>query len=159
MNYIYIHRNKINGKVYIGQTSLNPKYRWKKGALYKCSVKFYNAITKYGWNSFEHKIICQTESDEEADKLEQELIQKYDSIANGYNLQLGGKLHKKASLETRIKMSNSCSTKKKVMCIEDGVIYNSISAASKDRGIDRAHISAVCLNKRKTAGKLHWQYI
>ena len=44
-NYtVYMHKNKINNKVYIGITYQNVKYRWRKnGEGYK-KQKFYNAI-------------------------------------------------------------------------------------------------------------------
>lgn len=41
---IYIHKNKINNKVYIGQTSQNPLKRWDNGKGYTTSPKFYRAI-------------------------------------------------------------------------------------------------------------------
>ena len=57
-NYtIYIHRNKINNKLYIGQTCQTPEKRWDNGRGYKTSERFYNAIQKYGWNNFEHIIL------------------------------------------------------------------------------------------------------
>ena len=35
-NYIiYKHINKINGKIYIGQTCQKPEYRWNHGKGYK----------------------------------------------------------------------------------------------------------------------------
>lgn len=47
---IYMHRNKINNKVYIGQTyQSNPKKRWgSSGVTYKTNPYFYRAIKKYG---------------------------------------------------------------------------------------------------------------
>ena len=54
---IYMHTNKINGKKYIGQTFQNIEYRWRQdGSGYK-GQPFYNAIEKYGWDNFEHKIL------------------------------------------------------------------------------------------------------
>lgn len=41
---IYMHKNKINNKVYIGQTSQNPLKRWDNGKGYITSPKFYKAI-------------------------------------------------------------------------------------------------------------------
>ena len=57
-NYkVYIHRNKINGKVYIGITKQKPENRWRNGKGYKQNIKFYRAIEKYGWNNFEHIVL------------------------------------------------------------------------------------------------------
>lgn len=85
-----MHINKINGKRYIGQT-YNIKERWKcKGKNYFASIKFFNAIKKYGWDNFDHIIIKDKLYREEADELEKELIKKYDTINNGYNLKEGG---------------------------------------------------------------------
>lgn len=110
--YIYGHRNKINGKWYIGQTCQNPERRWRyngKGYLsYGKNVgsnKFANAIKKYGWENFEH-VILETTNEENVDKLETYYIQKYNSVENGYNLTYGGANHK-ISEETRQKMSNN----------------------------------------------------
>lgn len=38
MYTVYKHINKINGKVYIGQTALNIERRWRKGKGYKTGV-------------------------------------------------------------------------------------------------------------------------
>lgn len=87
---VYIHRNLMNGKVYVGQTC-DLSERWRcNGKNYISSVKFYNAIKKYGWNNFSHEVIYDNLNQEAADVLEKELIKKYDSIRNGYNLKEGG---------------------------------------------------------------------
>ena len=93
-NYcIYMHKNKINGKIYIGQTCQKPEYRWgKEGKGYEQCPLFYAAIQKYGWNNFEHIIISTGLSAEEANLKEQELISFYKTTQKefGYNLQKGG---------------------------------------------------------------------
>lgn len=90
---IYMHTNKINGKKYIGQTSLDPDVRWKNGLGYAGSPHFYNAINKYGWDNFEHEIIKDSLSLNEANKLEKEFIKKYNTTDPnfGYNIMPGGK--------------------------------------------------------------------
>lgn len=91
---IYIHKNKINNKVYIGQTKqecLND--RWKNGAGYKPCTYFYAAIQKYGWDNFEHEILEQGDwTQEEANQKEKFYIQLYDSTNpnKGYNIKSGG---------------------------------------------------------------------
>jgi hypothetical protein len=103
---IYIHKNKINGKCYVGQTTTNPKFRWgKNGVKYKNQDKFYNAIQKYGWNNFEHIILPTVyKTKETLDKAEIDLIKDLDSVDNGYNVSLGGK-SPVFTQETRDKLS------------------------------------------------------
>lgn len=108
-NYtIYMHKNKINGKVYIGQTSQKPEKRWDNGRGYETSSKFYNAIQKYGWNSFEHIIIATELSQEEANALEMQLIQQYQAQNDeyGYNINYGGADHKHTE-ETKRKIGEA----------------------------------------------------
>lgn len=95
---IYKHTNKINGKVYIGQTKTwNPHKRWQSGVAYiregKYLTKFAKAIIKYGWINFSHEIIEQDiSSQEEADIREKYWIKYYDATNNlyGYNSTDGG---------------------------------------------------------------------
>lgn len=89
---IYMHKNKINGKVYIGQTSLEPKKRWLNGRGYTRCTKFYSAIQKYGWNNFEHIILKKDLSLQEANYWEEYYIKLYNSTDSqyGYNIRAGG---------------------------------------------------------------------
>lgn len=92
-NYtVYIHRNKLNHKVYVGQTSQKPEKRWGNGRGYISSSKFYNAILKYGWDNFEHIIIANNLTLEQANELEIQLIKQYKAQDDeyGYNLDSGG---------------------------------------------------------------------
>nr|WP_276536911.1 HNH endonuclease signature motif containing protein [Oceanobacillus caeni] len=56
-------------------------------------------------------------------------------------------------------------TAKKTRCINNGVIYNSATEASKAVGVSASLIMRVCRGERKTAGKsedgepLRWEYI
>ena len=108
---IYVHINKLNNKCYVGQTCQAVAKRWKNGAGYLdgSQPKFENAIKKYGWANFEHKIIYTNLTLEEANKLEKELIKQYDSINNGYNISSGGDGNPghKLSEEARAKISRA----------------------------------------------------
>lgn len=103
---VYMHRNIINGKMYIGQTC-NLSERWRgNGKNYFNSIKFYNAIKKYGWDSFTHEVLYSNLNKQAADRLERELILQYNSIEEGYNLKEGG-ARGELSAESIKKMSNS----------------------------------------------------
>lgn len=92
-NYkIYIHKNRINGKVYVGQTKQSLKRRWNNGNGYIQCPYFYNAIKKYGWDNFEHILLDEYLTKEEADIKEQDYIKYYKSSNPefGYNISNGG---------------------------------------------------------------------
>lgn len=98
-NYkIYAHINKINGKIYIGQTQQKLKDRFgHNGSYYKHSSHFWNAIQKYGWDSFKHITLISGISLKLANILEEELIKKYNTMDNkiGYNMIAGGNNRKR----------------------------------------------------------------
>lgn len=48
---------------------------------------------------------------------------------------------------------------KPIICIETGVIYNSVSDASKSLLIEDGNICKCCKGKIKSAGGLHWKYL
>lgn len=107
MGFIYILRNKINDKLYIGQTSEKRVERRIKNHISKAIAgdnkqKIHKAIRKYGPNNFEkYYIECK---EEDLDYLEIELIKRFNSIENGYNLDSGGNNQKHRSAETKNKM-------------------------------------------------------
>lgn len=115
---IYIHINKANKKVYIGQTCQNPERRWRNGEGYKDSPLFYLAIQKYGWNNFEHKILETNLSQAEANERERYWIKIYNANnkQNGYNLTPGGQSYMAelwAQPEYKEKMKKSFSKSRK----------------------------------------------
>ena len=88
---LYIHINKLNGKVYIG-ISCNPLLRWKNGHGYKLNKHFWAAIQKYGWNGFLHIIVRTDLTLDEAQEQERRWIYLYraDDYRFGYNQTKGG---------------------------------------------------------------------
>lgn len=81
----------MNNKAYIGQTCQKPERRWRNGEGYSHCSYFYNAIQKYGWDNFEHKILETVTTQEKANEREQYWIKFYNSNNNdyGYNLTTG----------------------------------------------------------------------
>ena len=89
---VYLHKNKINNKIYVGQTSQKPQYRWNNGKGYESCPRFYNAIQKYGWDNFEHIILYTNLTLEEANCYQQIIIEKLKTNDPnfGYNILDGG---------------------------------------------------------------------
>ena len=81
-----------DGKVYIGVTGKTVEERWNKGRGYSRGTPIREAIRKYGWESFQHEILCEKLTRDGAEKLEKAFITYYDSSdpEKGYNRFLGG---------------------------------------------------------------------
>ena len=108
MYLIYKYTNKHNNKVYIGQTMNSLEERAQSnGHNYIGCPKFYNAIQKYGWNSFVPEIIDTADSLEEANIKEKYYIEAHKSTDDsyGYNIDFGGQCGP-ISPEAREKISN-----------------------------------------------------
>ncbi len=109
---VYVHINKFNDKKYIGITS-KPKveHRWNGGRGYKENTHFSSAIQKYGWDNFEHIVLFDGLTADQAKALECHLIESWKTQNNlyGYNMTSGGDgtpgCH--PSLETRKKLSDA----------------------------------------------------
>lgn len=176
-NYtVYIHSNKINNKKYIGITKQKPEERWRHdGFGYRSQIKFWRAIEKYGWDNFEHIIVKNCLTAKEAGKLEQELIKKYNSIENGYNISPGGDitnhspetlekmrqsmLGKKHSEETKKKISDAKSNEKiRIRCIDLDIIFESEAEASLLTNTDKSSIGKCCKGLMHSAGGHEWEY-
>lgn len=92
-NYCVYKHTSPNDKIYIGITSQKPERRWRKnGEGYKDHLYFWRAIQKYGWENFQHEILFEGLTKEEAEQKEIELISCHNSNNEnyGYNLSSGG---------------------------------------------------------------------
>ena len=89
---VYVHTNKINGKKYVGITSMKPELRWANGYGYRGQSRFMKAIRKYGWHNFAHEILYTNLEKSNAEAIEKELIKEYKSAnsKHGYNSDNGG---------------------------------------------------------------------
>lgn len=48
---------------------------------------------------------------------------------------------------------------KKVLCVETGIVYESLKSAALATGTKDSNISRVCHGRRKTTGGYHWEYV
>ena len=108
---IYTRTNKVNGKVYVGQTIRSEEVRWKQHVYYATkkgsSFPIHEAIRKYGVDSFIGKIVCECSTQGELDEKEKEFCDLLKAWSpTGYSLR-AGQGRGTFSLESREKMSQA----------------------------------------------------
>lgn len=105
---LYCHVNKFNQKLYIGISSKSPFRRWGNNGCHYSGQVFGRAIKKYGWDNFDHIILMENLSKDEAELIEIALIDKYHTTDSryGYNISTGGQLHMKMTDEAKEYLRN-----------------------------------------------------
>ena len=109
--HVYMLTNKVNGKVYIGQTKAKVIkqrfYQHRNGR--SGSPKITNAFNKYGKYGFKFEVVATALSATELDIIESSLIALYNSTDDkyGYNIQFGGNGANTHSEETKRIISQS----------------------------------------------------
>lgn len=93
--YIYKITNKVNNKIYVGQTVRDPKVRFLEHMNDSVSQDyFHQAIRKYGPDNFTFEIIDEAQTIDELNQKEIFWIKELNSYAcsssNGYNTTHGG---------------------------------------------------------------------
>lgn len=101
-----------SGKIYIGQSkNIERRFYYYKILHCKSQIKLYNALVKYGWDSFKKEIIMTFEISlkdlqSHLNLSEIYFINKFDSVNSGYNLMNGiGKCSH--SEETKLKIGKA----------------------------------------------------
>lgn len=126
MAIIYKYTNLINGKSYIGQTTLpeNRKSSHKSSSLNPNSKDyekvFYRAIRKYGWENFSYEILEECDISELQER-ECYYMELFNSVENGYNIQLAGE-GRQWTEERKIYLSQISQFKNSPLDYED-VVY------------------------------------
>ena len=194
MAFVYLHKNKTNDKVYVGITDCNSvEERWgKNGKNYfkgkskdNKNTRFKDALLKYGWDNFDHIILKEGISIDDANIFEKYYIDLYDSYNpnKGYNMTRGGmgteghvkskEVRKKLSEATRKQHLenghpfqnkfgvNAARVKGVVKISMDGSeieICPSIIEQARKYGMRTTNIAACCNHRQKSAKGFHWMY-
>lgn len=143
MFYVYLIQNKINNKIYIGQTN-DYEYRWfcHLNNAFNENTLYYNtyiarAIRKHGKDNFNFHLIETHDLISDTNEAEEFFISYFNSANNnfGYNIKLGGNNHK-MSIETKKKigMANSIANKGKKM---PQIVKDKISKALKGKIVSK----------------------
>lgn len=72
---------------------------------------------------------------------------------------LTGKSGQPHTEEEKAILSAKCPNKRKVICVETGVVYDSVSEAARFNHLSLQSIHRVCQNKRKRTGGFHWKFV
>ena len=114
--YVVYEHISPKSKRYVGITKQPLEKRFgHKGIQYKFSnLRFWNAIQKYGWDNFEHNVIAENLTHEQACEIEIREIAKDKLNNKSYNITNGGdgRTGTHHTIETRIKISKSKTGKK-----------------------------------------------
>jgi group I intron endonuclease len=115
MGFIYKIVNKINGKIYVGQTRQNLEKRWRQHRKIGSNCRYLKyAFEKYGINNFNFILICVC-FDEDLNHYETQYMEKLNSmVPNGYNLKEGGNSGKHHE-ETKKKISKTLKDRKDIV--------------------------------------------
>lgn len=178
---IYKIINKINNKVYIGQTTLSIKDRYGAKGIQSVVRKsknehLKNSIKKYGYDAFEFiEDYDVAYSKEELNEKEIYYINKYNSTNRlyGYNKKEGGSSGKHLE-ETKRKQSRNMMGKyideknpraTKVICLNTREVFDTLKQAGEKYNIEKGNLSSNCKNDKLSAGKhpetgekLVWRY-
>jgi group I intron endonuclease len=108
---VYLATNKINGMQYVGQTKMSLEKRIKAHRTHARQKShhglFHEALREYGDGNFDWQIVQVCESKGDLDRIEEEAIVMYNTMApNGYNTK-DGALSGKHSEESKKKMSEA----------------------------------------------------
>lgn len=146
---VYCHTHKETGKKYFGITSKSAKERWgKNGYGYQSSPYFYNAIQKYGWDSFYHIVLHEGISERCAKEYEIKYISEYktNNKKYGFNSTAGGDgtVGIKFSDEARIKRGTDKSVVQLNMNGEYLNTYKNLHEAARQTNCNYSHISSCC---------------
>lgn len=151
MIIVYLIRNDINKKIYIGQTCKPLQTRLSQhkscAKLHKNNcIKLENAINKYGAEHFAIEQLSIVIDRESANKLEIELIAKYNSIVAGYNIQSGGQGNRDicGALNPQAKLTEK--EMKKIFYLASNKIGSQLDIA-KQFNINRTTVQRILYNR------------
>jgi group I intron endonuclease len=168
---IYLIKNKINDKVYIG-SSINFKNRWYKHKSGKGSIHLFNSILKYGLENFEFKILENFDISKNRKLLydkEQKWMDFYNiSKYNSYNIRFKAtpnmttkrdESFKEKMREIRLKLS--IGSKPIIQYTLDGNFikhWSSSSEVERTLNLRARNISGACKGEQHTAFGFIWKY-
>ena len=144
---VYVAINIANGHRYVGFTSIGLEKRKKqhiaRSKRDKSCPKFHNALLKYGYDSFNWRVVATFNTASEALAEEIRLIAELDPE---YNITAGG--------EGTLGVPSR--NRKSVTCLNDGNMFVSVTHAAKFYNLNTATVYEICSGKYRKAKNLYF---
>ena len=87
--FVYLLRNKINGKCYVGKTTRTVKARWRQHRtemrIGRYDWPLYRDMRAFGEDAFEIKVLGEADCQRRLNQMERSFIRKFNSVDSGYN--------------------------------------------------------------------------
>ncbi len=163
---IYKITNLLNGKVYVGKTIRAIAKRViehkSKGTLIG------RALLEHGDSNFTMEVLDTAQTKEELCQKERYWIDVFNCFdPYGYNRALGdskfgqfngfyGKKHLERTIQTNKQHQAGC---RKILCIETGIVYDSIRECARMLDISRPHVKRLCQGEIRNTKKYHFKYV
>ena len=145
---VYKHKNKSNGKCYIGITCQKTYGTVAKRGWLFWQHFFLSCNKKYTWDGFVHEILTDNLSKRDAEDIEKALIRESNSNnpAFGYNITSGG--------DGSVGLKHSDATRKKIA--ESRI--SRFCGAARETGADASSIRRCCLGEYQHSHGLEWAF-
>lgn len=97
--FVYLIRNTLNGKSYVGKTTRTVQSRWRQHKtemrIGRYTTKLYEAMREFGVDAFEVSVLGECDSQRRLAQMERAFIRRFNCVENGYNsstASFGGKI-------------------------------------------------------------------
>ena len=144
MGYIYKITNRLNNKVYVGQTKYTLAHRFSQHKNSLASTDLHDDMKLYGSENFFIEELEQCINDQ-LNEREKYWIQYFDSYNNGYNMNRGG-------AGNYIGRTIYCYT----LAGNLYKVYKDFSEAAEDTGLDSSIIKSAVYNHNLSGGGYQW---
>ena len=86
---VYLLRNKINDKCYVGKTTKTLKARWRQhkteARIRRYDWPLYRDIREFGAENFAVELLGKASSTRRLNQMERKFIRQFNTVADGYN--------------------------------------------------------------------------
>ncbi len=101
IGFVYLIRNNINGKCYVGKTTRTVASRWRQHKtemrICRYDSPLYNDMREFGVSAFEVAVLGECDSQRRLAQIERAFIRRYKSVTEGYNREVascGGRIRR-----------------------------------------------------------------